>query len=138
MKSVRLGLEFLVFLILCLGVHGTTMYLWHRFQKVKQDSIPEGLDRATMGEMRRVVGKAREMQAQRAALLQQLRGAVTADDITAVLLAGASEDHDEIFKQELEKHTPKVTHTRSPHTHTHIISNTHTIHTLSLTYIHVI
>ncbi|XP_053603640.1 tyrosine-protein phosphatase non-receptor type 23 [Plodia interpunctella] len=68
----------------------------------------EGLDRETMLEMRRVVGKAREMQTQRDSLVQQLREAVTSDDITAQLLARSSEPTDEIFKQEIEKHTPKV------------------------------
>ncbi|XP_075992722.1 tyrosine-protein phosphatase non-receptor type protein myopic isoform X2 [Anticarsia gemmatalis] len=67
-----------------------------------------GLDRETMTEMRRVVGKVREMQTQRDSLVQQLREAITADDITAQLLARAAEPTDEIFKQELEKHTPKV------------------------------
>ncbi|XP_028169896.1 tyrosine-protein phosphatase non-receptor type 23 [Ostrinia furnacalis] len=77
-----------------------------------QEKIPsieniEGLDRETMAEMRRVVGKAGEMQAQRGALVQQLRDAVTADDITAKLLARPNEPADEIFRQELEKHAPK-------------------------------
>ncbi|XP_052758573.1 tyrosine-protein phosphatase non-receptor type 23 [Galleria mellonella] len=78
--------------------------------QVKIPSIDniEGLDRETMAEMRRVVGKAREMQTQRDALIQQLREAITNDDITSQLLARSSEPADEIFKQELEKHTPKV------------------------------
>ncbi|KAL4712811.1 hypothetical protein ACJJTC_011881 [Scirpophaga incertulas] len=80
---------------------------------VLQSKIPsieniEGLDRATMNEMRRVVGKAREMQAQRDSLVQQLREAITNDDITSKLLARSSEPAEEIFKQELEKHTPQV------------------------------
>ncbi|CAH0748653.1 unnamed protein product [Diatraea saccharalis] len=79
---------------------------------VLQAKIPsidniEGLDRTTMSELRRVVGKAREMQAQREALVQELREAITADDITAKLLA-SSEPADEMFRRELEKHTPKV------------------------------
>ncbi|XP_060801444.1 tyrosine-protein phosphatase non-receptor type 23 isoform X1 [Amyelois transitella] len=80
---------------------------------VLQAKIPsveniEGLDRETMMEMRRVVGKAKEMQTQRDSLVQQFREAVTSDDITAQLLARSSEDANEIFKQEIEKHTPKV------------------------------
>ncbi|KAM3958065.1 tyrosine-protein phosphatase non-receptor type protein myopic [Aphomia sociella] len=80
---------------------------------VLQSKIPsidniEGLDRETMTEMRRVVAKAREMQVQRDSLIQQLREAITSDDITSQLLARSTEPTDEIFKQELEKHTPKV------------------------------
>ncbi|XP_072937126.1 uncharacterized protein mop [Epargyreus clarus] len=80
---------------------------------VLQNKIPsinniEGLDRETMKEMRRVVGKAREMRAQREALVAQLRDAAAADDITQQLLARSTEPADEIFKQEIEKHTPKV------------------------------
>ncbi|CAH2067482.1 unnamed protein product, partial [Iphiclides podalirius] len=68
----------------------------------------EGLDRDTMAEMRRVVGKAREMQTQREALLLELRAALGADDVTAQLLARASDPPEDIFRQEIEKHTPKV------------------------------
>ncbi|GBP56767.1 Tyrosine-protein phosphatase non-receptor type 23, partial [Eumeta japonica] len=68
----------------------------------------EGLDRETMLEMRRVVTKAREMQQQRDTLIQELREDVNADDITSQLLARNSEPLSEIFKQEVEKHTPKV------------------------------
>lgn len=67
-----------------------------------------GLDRETMAEMRRVVGKVREMQTQRDSLVQQLREAVTNDDITSQLLARNNEPKEEIFKQELKKHTPTV------------------------------
>ncbi|CAB3250605.1 unnamed protein product [Arctia plantaginis] len=67
-----------------------------------------GLDVETMSEMRRVVGKVREMQAQRAALVQALRDAAAQDDITAQLLARATQPADLVFKQELDKHTPKV------------------------------
>ncbi|KAL0895130.1 hypothetical protein ABMA27_013582 [Loxostege sticticalis] len=80
---------------------------------VLQSKIPsieniEGLDRETMAEMKRVVSKAREMQTQRDALVQQLRDAVTADDITAKLLARGNEPADAVFKEELEKHTPQA------------------------------
>ncbi|KAJ2953915.1 hypothetical protein O0L34_g1550 [Tuta absoluta] len=80
---------------------------------VLQAKIPgidniEGLDRETMMEMRRVVGKAREMQTQRDMLINQLREAINSDDITSQLLARSSEPREEIFKEELEKHTPKV------------------------------
>ncbi|XP_046962007.1 tyrosine-protein phosphatase non-receptor type 23 [Vanessa cardui] len=80
---------------------------------VLQNKIPsieniEGLDRDTMAEMRRVVGKAREMQRQRDALVQQLRAAVAADDVTAQLLARASDPLDDIFRHEIDKHTPQV------------------------------
>ncbi|KPI94567.1 Tyrosine-protein phosphatase non-receptor type 23 [Papilio xuthus] len=68
----------------------------------------EGLDRDTMKEMRRVVGKAREMQTQRDALVQQLRAALTADDVTAKLLARTNDSADDIFREEIEKHAPKV------------------------------
>lgn len=67
-----------------------------------------GLDRDTMAEMRRVVAKVREMQSQRDSFVQQLRDGLTADDITAQLLARSSEPTEDIFKQEIEKHTPKV------------------------------
>ncbi|XP_059058125.1 tyrosine-protein phosphatase non-receptor type 23 [Achroia grisella] len=79
--------------------------LQHKIPSI--DNI-EGLDRETMLEMRRVVAKAREMQTQRDSLIQQLREAITNDDITSQLLARSTEPADEIFKQELEKHTPKV------------------------------
>ncbi|KPJ07130.1 Tyrosine-protein phosphatase non-receptor type 23 [Papilio machaon] len=80
---------------------------------VLQAKIPsidniEGLDRDTMKEMRRVVGKAREMQTQRDALVQQLRAALTADDVTAKLLARTNDSADDIFREEIEKHAPKV------------------------------
>lgn len=69
----------------------------------------EGLDRDTMKDMRRMLGKVREMQSQRDSLVQQLREAVTSDDITSQLLArGTTEPLDEIFKKELEKHKPTV------------------------------
>ena len=58
--------------------------------------------------MRRVVSKAREMQTQRDSLIQDLREAINNDDITSQLLARSTEPTEEIFKQELEKHTPKV------------------------------
>jgi hypothetical protein len=61
-----------------------------------------------MLEMRRVVGKAREMQIQRDSLVQQLREAITSDDITSKLLARTSDAPDDIFQQELEKHAPSV------------------------------
>ncbi|CAK1544316.1 unnamed protein product [Leptosia nina] len=78
-----------------------------------QEKIPsvdniEGLDRNTMGEMRRVVGKAREMQAQRTALVAELRATLADDDVTALLLADPHQPHEELFKREIEKHTPKV------------------------------
>ncbi|XP_030024253.2 tyrosine-protein phosphatase non-receptor type 23 [Manduca sexta] len=77
------------------------------------DKIPsidniEGLDRGTMSEMRRVVRKARDMQAQRDALVHELRAALTADDVTAKLLARNTDHDDDFFKHELDKHTPKV------------------------------
>ncbi|XP_068621073.1 tyrosine-protein phosphatase non-receptor type 23-like isoform X2 [Battus philenor] len=80
---------------------------------ILQSKIPsidniEGLDRDTMKEMRRVVGKAREMQTQRDSLIQELREAINGDDITAKLLARSGEPVDEIFQQEIEKHAPKV------------------------------
>ncbi|XP_037866683.1 tyrosine-protein phosphatase non-receptor type 23 isoform X2 [Bombyx mori] len=78
---------------------------------VLQEKIPSidniGLDRETMSEMRRVVGKAREMQAQRDALVQQLRDAVAADDVTALLLV-TNEPPEDLFKREIEKHAPTV------------------------------
>ncbi|XP_032510581.2 tyrosine-protein phosphatase non-receptor type 23 isoform X1 [Danaus plexippus] len=79
---------------------------------VLQSKIPsidniEGLDRETMSEMRRVVSKAREMQTQRDSLLQQLRTALADDDVTAQLLA-SQDPPDEIFKREIDKHTPTV------------------------------
>lgn len=61
-----------------------------------------------MAEMRRVVGKAREMQVQRDTLIQNLREDITNDDITSQLLARSSEPAEDIFKQELQKHSPKV------------------------------
>ncbi|XP_049883447.1 tyrosine-protein phosphatase non-receptor type 23 [Pectinophora gossypiella] len=81
--------------------------------EVLQSKIPsidniEGLDRDIMMEMRRVVGRAREMQAQRDALIQQLREDVANDDITPQLLARSNEPKEDIFKEELEKYTPKV------------------------------
>ncbi|XP_063617343.1 tyrosine-protein phosphatase non-receptor type 23 [Cydia splendana] len=80
---------------------------------VLQSRIPtidniEGLDREAMSEMRRVVGKARHMQAQREQLVSALRAAVAADDVTAALLARAAEPRDQLFAQELAKHDPQV------------------------------
>lgn len=57
--------------------------------------------------MRRVVSKAREMQTQRDSLLQQLRTALADDDVTPQLLA-SQDPPDEIFKREIDKHTPTV------------------------------
>ncbi|CAG4976183.1 unnamed protein product [Parnassius apollo] len=94
-------------------LHIANLKLLSQPLEILQNKIPsidniEGLDRDTMKEMRRVVGKAREMQTQRDSLIQELREAITNDDITAILLARSSEPLDEIFRQEIEKHTPKV------------------------------
>ncbi|KAI8428293.1 hypothetical protein MSG28_002499 [Choristoneura fumiferana] len=80
---------------------------------VLQSRIPtidniEGLDREAMSEMRRVVGKAREMQTQRDSLVAALRAAVAADDVTARLLARGSEPRDQLFARELAKHESQV------------------------------
>lgn len=61
-----------------------------------------------MSEMRRVVAKAREMQTQRDSLIQSLREDITNDDITSQLLARSSENTEDIFKEELQKHGHKV------------------------------
>ncbi|RVE46209.1 hypothetical protein evm_009167 [Chilo suppressalis] len=92
-------------------LHIANLRLLSQPLEVLQAKIPsidniEGLDRSTMSELRRVVGKAREMQTQRDVLVQQLRDSVTSDDITGKLLA-SSEPADELFRRELEKHTPK-------------------------------
>nr|XP_034827526.1 tyrosine-protein phosphatase non-receptor type 23 isoform X1 [Maniola hyperantus] len=94
-------------------LHITNLRLLSQPLEVLQTKIPsiehiEGLDRDTMKEMRRVVGKAKEMQKQRDALVQQLRTALADDDITAQLLARSNEPPEDIFKQEMKKHTPTV------------------------------
>ncbi|KAJ0182115.1 hypothetical protein K1T71_002837 [Dendrolimus kikuchii] len=69
----------------------------------------EGLDRETMTQLSRVVGKVRDMQTQRDSLIQQLREAVTSDDITTQLLTmGPNEPLEPVFNKELEKHKPTV------------------------------
>lgn len=77
-------------------------------QKIPCVDRIEGLDRAAMAEMKKVVDKAKEMQTQREMLISQLRDAVNADDITSQLLARAGEPQDDIFKQEIKKHSQKV------------------------------
>ncbi|XP_045762930.1 tyrosine-protein phosphatase non-receptor type 23 isoform X2 [Maniola jurtina] len=94
-------------------LHITNLRLLSQPLDVLQTKIPsieniEGLDRDTMKEMRRVVGKAKEMQKQRDSLVQQLRTALADDDVTAQLLARSNEPLEDIFKQEMEKHTPTV------------------------------
>ncbi|XP_041968457.1 tyrosine-protein phosphatase non-receptor type 23 [Aricia agestis] len=94
-------------------LHIANLRLLSQPLEVLEHKIPsieniEGLDRDSMKEMRRVVGKAREMQRQRDGLVQQLRAAVAADDVTAQLLQRPQDPPDEIFKAELEKHTPTV------------------------------
>lgn len=64
-----------------------------------------------MTQLRRIVGKVREMQTQRDSLIQQLREAVTSDDITTQLLTmGPNEPLEPIFSKELEKHKPTVSY----------------------------
>ncbi|XP_047514216.1 tyrosine-protein phosphatase non-receptor type 23 isoform X2 [Pieris napi] len=65
-------------------------------------------DRDAMREMRRVLAKAHEMRAQRHALLDELRVALAADDVTPRLLADPASDRDRLFDLEIEKHTPRV------------------------------
>lgn len=77
-------------------------------KKIPSINNIESLDRGTMAEMRRVVSKAKEMQSQRDTLVQQLRDAITADDITSQLSARRGDNVNDIFKQELEKHTAQV------------------------------
>ncbi|XP_023951524.2 tyrosine-protein phosphatase non-receptor type 23 [Bicyclus anynana] len=94
-------------------LHITNLRLLSQPLEVLQAKIPsieniEGLDRDTMKVMRRVVGKAREMQQQRDSLVQQLRTALADDDVTSQLLARSNEPPEDIFKQEIEKHTPTV------------------------------
>ncbi|XP_050667403.1 tyrosine-protein phosphatase non-receptor type 23 isoform X2 [Leptidea sinapis] len=68
----------------------------------------EGLDRSTMRETRRVADKAREMQTQRAALLAELRRELRDDDVTRALLAEPDAPRDRLFRDHLERHTPRV------------------------------
>ncbi|XP_022126912.2 tyrosine-protein phosphatase non-receptor type 23 isoform X2 [Pieris rapae] len=65
-------------------------------------------DRDAMREMRRVLAKAHDMRVQRHALLEELRVALAADDVTPRLLADPASDRDRLFDLEIEKHTPKV------------------------------
>ncbi|XP_045514066.1 tyrosine-protein phosphatase non-receptor type 23 isoform X2 [Pieris brassicae] len=67
-----------------------------------------GPDRDAMREMRRVLAKAHDMRAQRHALLDELRVALAADDVTPRLLADPASDRDRLFDLEIEKHTPEV------------------------------
>ncbi|VVD01973.1 unnamed protein product [Leptidea sinapis] len=61
-----------------------------------------------MRETRRVADKAREMQTQRAALLAELRRELRDDDVTRALLAEPDAPRDRVFRDHLERHTPRV------------------------------
>ncbi|XP_055596955.1 tyrosine-protein phosphatase non-receptor type 23-like [Uranotaenia lowii] len=82
-----------------------------------RDQIPAGgqqFDEATLKELQGILGKVTEMRNQRAKLYQDLRTAVTEDDITTQLIALESGSSDnkkqmqELFKKELGKHDQLV------------------------------